>query len=170
MFPRTVSLHNICTRNVYGPGKYSPGEWAVAGKTGTTDDLRDSWFAGFTGDRLGVVWLGRDDNRSTGLSGATGALQAWGDIMLRIGAQPLRLEAPAGIEWAWTDPASGLRTQEGCYGAANIPYMRGSSPVRTGPCQSAPIIEPEIDIMDTGDTPIDGVVEKTLDILKGVFQ
>ncbi len=173
--PAPVFLLNRAMQDVmrFGTGAalYSriPWEWAVAGKTGTTDDLRDSWFAGFTGDRLGVVWLGRDDNRSTGLNGATGALQAWGDIMLRIGAQPLRLEAPAGIEWIWTDPATGLRTEEGCYGAINIPYMRGSGPVRMGPCQSAPIIEPEIDIMDTGDTPIDGVVEKTLDILKGVF-
>src|SRR6185295_13534675 len=49
----------------------------VAGKTGTTDDLRDSWFAGFSGDYLAVVWMGRDDNKSTGLSGATGALKAW---------------------------------------------------------------------------------------------
>ncbi len=174
--PAPVFLLNRAMQDVmrYGTGAsiYAriPGEWAVAGKTGTTDDLRDSWFAGFTGDRLGVVWLGRDDNRSTGLSGATGALQAWGDIMLRIGAQPLRLEAPEGIEWTWTDPATGLRTEEGCYGATNIPYMRGSSPVREGPCQSPPIIESEMDIMDASDSPIGGVVEKTWDILKGVFE
>ena len=174
--PAPVFLLNRAMQDVmrYGTGAslYSriPGEWAVAGKTGTTDDLRDSWFAGFTGDRLGVVWLGRDDNRSTGLSGSTGALQAWGDIMLRIGAQPLRLETPAGIEWAWTDSATGLLTEEGCYGAINMPYMRGSRPVRAGPCQSAPVIEPEMDIMETGDIPVDEVIEKTLDILKGVFE
>ena len=175
--PAPVFLLNRAMQDVmrYGTGAslYSriPGEWAVAGKTGTTDDLRDSWFAGFTGDRLAVVWLGRDDNRSTGLSGATGALQAWGDIMLRIGAQPLRLEPPSGIEWAWTDPLTGLRTEEWCYGAANIPYMRGSAPVRAGPCQSAPIIEPGIDQgLEAVDAVVDGVVEKTLDILENVFQ
>ena len=51
-----------------------------------------------------------------------------------------------------------------------MPYMRGSRPVRAGPCQSAPVIEPEMDIMETGDIPVDEVIEKTLDILKGVFE
>ncbi len=171
--PAPVFLLNRAMQDVmrYGTGAslYSriPGEWAVAGKTGTTDDLRDSWFAGFTGDRLAVVWLGRDDNRPTGLSGSTGALQAWGDIMLRIGAQPLRLKPPPGIEWAWTDPATGLRTSEGCYGAVNLPYMHGSSPVRMGVCQSSPIIEEGFDAVETV---IDSVVEKTLNILEGIFQ
>ena len=179
--PGPVFLLNRAMQDVmrYGTGAsiYSrvPGEWAVAGKTGTTDDLRDSWFAGFTGDRLAVVWLGRDDNRPIGLSGAAGALQAWGDIMLRIGAQPLRLEAPSGIEWAWTDPLTGLRTEEGCYGAANIPYMRGSAPVRFAACHSAPIIEFGMEpVIESGieavDEVIDDVVEKTRGILENVFQ
>ena len=45
----------------------------IAGKTGTSDDLRDSWFAGFTNDHLVVTWLGADDNRPIGLTGSTGA-------------------------------------------------------------------------------------------------
>src|SRR5690606_25251706 len=48
-----------------------------AGKTGTSNDLRDSWFAGFTGQHLAVVWLGRDDNKVANLAGASGALPVW---------------------------------------------------------------------------------------------
>ena len=51
-----------------------PKGLVIAGKTGTSSDTRDSWFAGFTGSYLSVVWVGYDDNRVTGLTGATGAL------------------------------------------------------------------------------------------------
>jgi len=76
-----------------------PGMMPLAGKTGTTNDLRDSWFAGFGDNILGVVWVGRDDNKSTGLTGATGALQLWTDIMQSLHPQPLSLTAPEGVTW-----------------------------------------------------------------------
>ncbi|NNF15535.1 MAG: penicillin-binding protein 1B [Gammaproteobacteria bacterium] len=70
----------------------------VAGKTGTTNDYRDSWFAGFSGDVAGVVWLGTDDNSPTGLTGARGALPVWADIMARAATVPLDTRAPSGIQ------------------------------------------------------------------------
>jgi len=69
-----------------------PPGLGLAGKTGTTDGLRDSWFAGFDGARLAVVWVGRDDNRPSGLSGASGALRVWTDLLAALGPRPL----PAG--------------------------------------------------------------------------
>jgi penicillin-binding protein 1B len=69
----------------------------LAGKTGTTNDLRDSWFAGFGDDLVGVVWLGYDDNRESGLTGATGALRVWADIMSRLDIQPRQTVPPADI-------------------------------------------------------------------------
>lgn len=75
----------------------------LAGKTGTTDNLRDSWFAGFSGDHLGVVWIGRDDNGATGLTGASGALRVWRAIMEEIATSPLQLVAPEAIAWTTLD-------------------------------------------------------------------
>ena len=107
---------------------YVPKSLALAGKTGTTNDSRDSWFAGFSQDLLAVVWLGRDDNGKTSLTGATGALQVWGDFMRR--ADPLSLQAtlPENVEMAWVDSQTGQGTLESCPGAVQIPYIRGSEP------------------------------------------
>lgn len=60
-----------------------PSSLTLAGKTGTSNDSRDSWFSGFGGDLQAVVWLGRDDNGKTPLTGATGALQVWASFMRR---------------------------------------------------------------------------------------
>ena len=74
-----------------------PSGLTVAGKTGTTNDMRDSWFAGFSADKVIVAWVGRDDNKPMRLSGATGALRVWGDIMASIDSQPLQDIVPDGV-------------------------------------------------------------------------
>jgi penicillin-binding protein 1B len=114
-----------------------PPEAAVAGKTGTTDEMRDAWFAGFTGDRLAVVWLGYDDNRAANLSGAAAALPLWGELMAALGAEPLAPPRPDGIESVLIDPESGLRADALCTGALELPFARGSAPVERAPCASA---------------------------------
>lgn len=106
----------------------------VAGKTGTTDDGRDSWFAGFTGDMLTVVWLGRDDNQPTGLTGATGALPLWGDIMAGVSQRPYQPRDREGIELLWIDRTTGLRSAEGCSGAVELPYLAGTGPEEQTDC------------------------------------
>ena len=62
----------------------------AAGKTGTTNDLRDAWFVGFTPDLLTVVWVGFDDNQPVGLSGSQAALPIWTDFMTRALAGPMQ--------------------------------------------------------------------------------
>jgi penicillin-binding protein 1B len=89
----------------------------TAGKTGTTDDLKDSWFAGFGNDYLAVVWLGLDDNQPTGLTGATGALRVWSDFMMAMESQPLRLYPPSGIVFA----------KRGWFGDC-VPFIAGHLP------------------------------------------
>src|SRR5438132_5554705 len=114
-----------------------PLETAVAGKTGTTTEQRDAWFAGFTGDRLGIVWIGYDDNRAARLSGAGAALPVWGEMMAALAPEPLALPKPDGIENVLIDPESGLRADFACPGAVELPFALGSAPTERAPCASA---------------------------------
>lgn len=111
-----------------------PAGIGAAGKTGTTDDLRDSWFAGFTGNHLAVVWLGRDDNKSCNLTGSSGALQVWGHLMANISVTPLRLTQPDNIKWVVVNPETGFQTEEFCPGAIAIPFVSGSEPQQMNSC------------------------------------
>ncbi|MGI9326933.1 MAG: transglycosylase domain-containing protein [Pseudomonadales bacterium] len=73
-----------------GTGKTSRfANRGIAGKTGTSDDYRDSWFAGFDANYLAVAWIGRDDNQPTGLTGAAGAMRLWDAIMSDTDLQPV---------------------------------------------------------------------------------
>jgi penicillin-binding protein 1B len=74
------------------------GRLAAAGKTGTSNDGRDSWFAGYTGDHLAVVWVGNDQNKETGLYGATGGMRVWSDVFARLPSAPLQL-SDEGLDW-----------------------------------------------------------------------
>jgi penicillin-binding protein 1B len=98
----------------------------TAGKTGTSNDLRDSWFAGFTGDRLGVFWMGRDDNKPSHLFGATGALRGWQELFRKLPTTPLSPAPGDGLEMAWINPSDGKRSDPGCEGAKQVPVIAGS--------------------------------------------
>lgn len=98
-----------------------PAALQVAGKTGTTNDNRDSWFAGFSGDYLGVVWLGKDDNTATTLTGSSGALKVWTEFMARIPQYPLVLQSRQDIGLHWFDQANGVLTEAQCEGAVQLP-------------------------------------------------
>src|SRR5262249_40620941 len=64
-----------------------PGD--IAGKTGTTNEGRDAWFVGYSSRLLAVVWVGFDDGRAHGLTGAQAALPIWADFMRQaLGAHP----------------------------------------------------------------------------------
>jgi penicillin-binding protein 1B len=118
---------------------YLPETLALAGKTGTTDELRDAWFAGFGGDRVAVVWVGYDDNHPAGLTGAAGALPIWGELMRRLDPEPLAPPLPETVERVWIDPASGLRADRDCPGAVELPFVHGSAPEETAPCARSPV-------------------------------
>ncbi len=106
----------------------------VAGKTGTTDELRDSWFAGFSGDRLAVVWMGRDDNQSAGLTGSSGALHVWGRMMSKLPNQPLRIRYPEEVVERWVDQ-QGYLLEATCPHGVPVPFVEGSEPTVEVQCE-----------------------------------
>ena len=71
----------------------------LAGKTGTTNDARDTWFVGIDGKNISTVWLGRDDNGETKLTGASGALQIYKDYLSHTYIDKLKLNKPANMKW-----------------------------------------------------------------------
>jgi penicillin-binding protein 1B len=85
-----------------------------AGKTGTSSDTRDSWFAGFTGSHVAAVWVGYDDNRITGLTGAAGALPAWVDAIASLRPGSWEPAPPAEVEERLIEFSSGLATTGAC--------------------------------------------------------
>ncbi len=100
-----------------GAYAYVPPTVRLAGKTGTTDDLRDSWFAGYGDDRVVVIWVGRDDNQPAGLTGAAGALQIWAPLVRDLGVKSRSIPPPPQVEQA-----------NGCGIGVAIPYIEGHEP------------------------------------------
>jgi penicillin-binding protein 1B len=91
-----------------------PPGLVIAGKTGTSSDTRDSWFAGFTGNYLSVVWVGYDDNRETGLTGAQGALPVWADTLASLKPVSFDPIVPDSVEDRWIGFHDGLETTPAC--------------------------------------------------------
>ncbi len=113
--------------------QFSP-ELNLAGKTGTTNDARDAWFAGYSGNYVAVVWLGHDDNRPIGLSGGTGALPVWMNLMKRLPLEPVNLTQPVNIQWTWVDYATGQMSAQGCPGAIWVPMSVSNLPANSTTC------------------------------------
>ena len=141
-----------------------PKNLGAAGKTGTSSDLRDSWFAGFTGNRLAVVWVGRDDNKPCNLTGASGAMQIWGELMANIANAPLHLSKPENIRWVTVAPYRKVQTDPSCPGAISIPFIDGSEPWETEFCdRRTGTLKPAEPQEEKSDTP------SIFDLLKDIF-
>ena len=111
-----------------------PAALHPAGKTGTTNGGRDSWFAGFAGGYVAVVWVGFDDNRAAGLSGSGQALRVWAGLASRLPVPNTGPAVPAGVEWHWVGfDGESFRTDPGCPGAVRLPF-RGSARLEHRPC------------------------------------
>jgi penicillin-binding protein 1B len=103
-----------------------PATLTVAGKTGTSDDLRDSWFAGFTNDHLIVTWLGADDNRPIGLTGSSGAARIWAGVMGSLEAASYEAPQPESLETVWVDYLTGEPSAARCPDAVELPLPKAA--------------------------------------------
>lgn len=106
----------------------------LAGKTGTSSDYRDSWFAGFSASHLAVVWVGFDDNKPTGLTGAAGAMQVWTELMAGLNTTSFQAPLPDTLEDAMIEFTTGLRVRPECSDdAVYVPLPLGTElPMKPG--------------------------------------
>jgi penicillin-binding protein 1B len=102
----------------------------AAGKSGTTNDLRDAWFVGFTPELLTVTWVGYDDNQPLGLSGSTAALPIWTEFMKNAlaGHGNQAFDAPDGITWVEIDRDTGKLATPGCPRTMSESFISGTEP------------------------------------------
>jgi len=91
-----------------------PPGLTVAGKSGTSSDQRDSWFAGFSGSHLAVVWVGYDDNSPTAFTGSSGALAVWSRVMDGLDTLPRSAPVPESVAEVSIEYATGLRADATC--------------------------------------------------------
>ena len=105
----------------------------IAGKTGTSDDQRDAWFAGFDDRHLGVIWVGRDDNKSMPFTAAGGALPIWEDIFMQSGLEPLTPLVE--LDWGWVN-SQGQVVEPEC-GIRKMPFMSGALDGRIISCDKS---------------------------------
>lgn len=91
-----------------------PANLVVAGKSGTSSDLRDNWFAGFSGSHMAVVWVGYDENLSTGFTGSSGALPVWARLMAGLGTTSWNAPMPEALAETWIEYPTGLQVEAGC--------------------------------------------------------
>jgi penicillin-binding protein 1B len=140
MEPATAALMRYALTRVVAEGTAAalatqlPGVTPLAGKTGTSNDSRDSWFAGFGGNLLGVAWVGRDDNSPTGLTGSSGAMRVWAAAMKGAAITPLELHLPAEVEWQNVDLRSGTILPSECPTGVAMPIHHDSPVSRAADC------------------------------------
>lgn len=141
-----------------GAGEHALGQGShLAGKTGTTNDRRDSWFAGYSPDRVTVVWVGYDDNSATHLSGARAALPIWSRFTSAVrpaGGYP-EFAVPTGMVAATVDPTTGQLATPYCPHRASEIFTEWEMP--TEPCaEHAPgVVLASLEASSPGDPEID---------------
>ncbi|MEZ5284515.1 MAG: PBP1A family penicillin-binding protein [Vicinamibacterales bacterium] len=138
--PSTTYLVTNLMRSVLSEGTGAAARAAgfgldAAGKSGTTNDLRDAWFVGFTPELLAVVWVGVDDNQPLGLSGSQAALPIWTAFMQQAlaGRPSVPFEVPEGVSFVEIDRDTGRLATPACPRVAAEAFLAGTEPLEYCP-------------------------------------
>ncbi len=132
-FLATDVLRGVLDRGTGRSARALGVEDALAGKTGTSNEGRDAWFAGYSPDRATVVWVGRDDDTPPGLTGARAALPIGARFALAVRpaeGYPAFVEPP-GLVRASVDPASGELATSRCPEVTQELFLAGHAPSAT---------------------------------------
>jgi penicillin-binding protein 1B len=131
----TNMMRSVMNEGTAGGARAAGFAHDAAGKTGTTNDLRDAWFAGFTPELLTVVWVGYDDNEPLGLSGAQAALPIWTEFMkaAMAGRPNVPFQVPGGVTFAEIDKETGKLATPGCEKVFNESFLAGTEPTEYCP-------------------------------------
>jgi penicillin-binding protein 1B len=111
-----------------------PSGLKFAAKTGTTNERRDSWFVGYTQERLAVVWVGLDDNRPAGVTGSNGAGLIWSQLFNRIPARSFEPMAVDGAGWYWVNRKTGELSAEDCPAVERMMFLDDGLPTQVSEC------------------------------------
>ncbi len=130
----SFGLEQVIQRGTGRRAKARLGDIKLAGKTGTTDDGRDSWFAGYSDRWVVTSWMGLDDNSATPLTGNTGALESWINFMAEAQPQSITREKPADIQWTWINPSNHSLSGKLCSDAIEVPFKQGTLPSKSDTC------------------------------------
>ncbi|NRA55048.1 MAG: penicillin-binding protein 1B [Gammaproteobacteria bacterium] len=137
-FLTKFAMHQVTQSGTARSLRWQHPNKRLAGKTGTTDDLRDSWYAGFDHNEATIVWLGRDDNKSTGLTGSSGALTVYSEMIKRHGAQSISLAPPGNIVSGYFSSVTGRPSDKYCNDVVQLPALE-STWQNTESCYAAPV-------------------------------
>jgi membrane carboxypeptidase/penicillin-binding protein len=126
----TSMMRSVINEGTGAGARASGFDLDAAGKSGTTNDLRDAWFVGFTPELLTVVWVGLDDNKPVGLTGTQAALPIWTEFMKSAlaGRPSLAFEVPDGISFAEIDRDTGKLALPGCPRTYHESFISGTEP------------------------------------------
>jgi penicillin-binding protein 1B len=106
-------------------GRAFPGV-RLAGKTGTSNDSRDSWFAGFDERNVAAIWVGQDDNSKTGLYGSSGAMAVYQAFLRERPPLSLRMLPVNGVIHGYFDRTTGAAKQGNCNNIIGLPALDSS--------------------------------------------